>query len=105
MIFAIGLGSSSDLEQLDFLGRRTQADVLRSFAESTGGAALFPRRSNALRKAFEEVADDLRNQYAVAYSSDNDARDGSWREIRLVPKRAGLQIVTRSGYYATPPGE
>ena len=100
MVFAIGFGRESDLAQLDFFERYTQADILTRFGEATGGSVLFPKRAGALRKAFEEVALDLRNQYAVAYSSDNESRDGLWREIRLIPERGDLEVVTRTGYFA-----
>ena len=105
MVFAIGFGRDSDLAQRDFYERYTQADILTRFGQATGGSVLFPSRSGQLRKAFEEVARDLRNQYAVAYSSDNDVRDGLWREIRLVPDRNDLEVVTRSGYYALAPND
>ncbi len=105
MVFAIGFGRASDLAQRDFYERYTQADILTRFGQATGGSVLFPSRSGELRKAFEEVARDLRNQYAVAYSSDNEARDGLWREIRLIPERGDLEVVTRSGYYALAPND
>lgn len=100
MVFAIGFGRESDLAKLDFFERYTQADILTRFGEATGGSVLFPRKSSTLRKAFEEVTLDLRNQYEVAYSSDNESRDGRWREIRLLPVRDDLEVVTRSGYFA-----
>lgn len=102
MVYAIGFGRPSDLEQKDFFGRFTQAQVLTRLAEETGGSLLFSRRTGALRKAFDTIADDLRHQYSLAYSSDNEDKDGGWREIALIPDDAGLRVVTRSGYYATP---
>ena len=62
---------------------------------------VFLKSPGQLKKAFQEVALDLRHQYSLAYSSDNDVRDGAWREIALVPDDASLEVVTRSGYYAT----
>jgi len=103
MVFAIGFGRTSDLEQLDFHQRFTQAEILRRFGAETGGGVLFPRRTGTLRRAFEEIADRLRHQYAIAYSSDDDRRDGAWREISLTVDRPGVEIVTRRGYYASPP--
>jgi VWFA-related protein len=104
MVYAIGFGRPSDLEQKDFFGRFTQAQVLGRLAEETGGSLLYSRRTGALRKAFDTIADDLRHQYSLAYSSDNEVKDGAWREIALVPDDTNLDVVTRSGYYATRPG-
>ena len=54
-----------------------------------------------LRKAFRNVAEDLRNQYLLAYVSDDDVRDGGWREIRVLTEGRGeLEVITRKGYYA-----
>lgn len=100
MVFAIGFGTTSELERLDFSERFSQAQILNRLGESTGGKTLYSRRTSALREAFESVAEDLRNQYVLAYTSDNDREDGAWREIRVVPKSKPLIITTRSGYFA-----
>jgi Ca-activated chloride channel family protein len=99
MIFAIGFGKHLD-RQLDFYERETLADILTRFGETTGGRVLFPRRAGSLRKAFEEVALDLRHQYSIAYKSTNRDKDGAWREIRLDTTRPNLEVVTRHGYFA-----
>lgn len=98
MVFAIGFGSN--LEYVEMFDRFSQADVLRRFGESTGGMTLFPKRAGALRKAFREVAANLRNQYTVAYKPDNSARDGAWREVVVEPRDPKIDIVTRKGYFA-----
>ena len=68
------------------------------------GGRCSPYRPGVLRKAFEAVAQDLRHQYAVAYTSENEIHDGRWREIRLVPRRDDLEVVTRAGYFARSDG-
>ena len=56
-----------------------------------------------LRRAFSEIAEDLRHQYSLAYSSTNPLRDGKWRSIGVeIPDRE-LEVVTRRGYYAPRP--
>ena len=99
MIFAIGFGRDLD-QQFDFYERTTLAEILSRLAESTGGRVLFPKRTGALRSAFEEVAVHLRHQYSIAYSPDNESKDGAWREIRLRTRQPELEVVTRKGYYA-----
>ncbi len=103
MVFAIGFGRRLD-EQLDFYRRETLAEILTRLGERTGGRVLFPKRPSALRKAFDEVAQDLRNQYQIAYVSDDPVHDGRWREIRLETTRPELRVITRRGYFAEPPG-
>ena len=78
---------------------------LRKIAEQTGGRAYFPRHEQDLRDAFEQIQRDFREQYLVAYSPSNKARDGSYRriEIQLVNpalKQQNLKLNYRAGYFA-----
>jgi VWFA-related protein len=113
IVFAIGLGEAlaedaarlekdpqASVEMLDFDGRRPLASILREVSDTTGGRAIFTDAPGKLRRAFEEVSADLRHQYALAYVSDDHARDGKWREIRLVVTRPGVTMANRKGYYA-----
>ncbi len=99
MIFAIGFGRNLAAEW-DFFHRRSLEAILREMAEATGGRALFSSRTGKLRKTFDEVAEDLRHQYSLAYISDDPKRDGTWREIRLTIGRPDLSVITRKGYFA-----
>jgi Ca-activated chloride channel family protein len=99
IIFAIGIGKHLDSEY-DFYGRRTVKSILEDLAEKTGGRAVFASSPSKLKKAFEEVADDLRHMYSLAYISDDKRHDGKWREIRLDTSDDRLVVYTRRGYFA-----
>lgn len=99
MIFAIGLGRGLD-QEYDFHNRETLAAILTRIAESTGGRVLFRSEGHQLKRAFELVTEDLRNQYSLAYIPEDRKRDGRWREIRLTTLRPELKISTRQGYFA-----
>lgn len=49
------------------------------------------------------VADELRNQYLLAYYPANQELDGEWRTIEVRTARPGVTLTTRSGYYAPTP--
>jgi VWFA-related protein len=111
MVFSIGLGRRLDREYARQWSRPlgqpgaygdSLKDILIRVAETTGGRALFSPSPGQLRKAFKEVADDLRNQYSIGYSSSDPARDGAWREVRLETPGRELTVISRKGYYATP---
>ncbi len=53
-----------------------------------------------MRKAFENVAEDLHHQYSVAYVSNDKTRDGLWREIEVSTIGVSYEVVTRQGYFA-----
>lgn len=76
---------------------------LQEIADQTGGRMYSPTDIYDLDRVYSEIADDLRIQYTLVYSSTNPVRDGSWRDIRVeIRNRRDLVVRTRRGYYATP---
>ena len=97
LIYAIGIG--------DRYTFNVDEGSLRKIAEQTGGRAYFPRHERDLRDAFDQIQRDLREQYLVAYSPSNKARDGSYRRIEIqltnpALKQQNLKLNYRSGYFA-----
>jgi VWFA-related protein len=100
-IYAIGIG--------DMYRGGVDEGSLRKITEQTGGRAYFPRSERELRDAFTQIQRDLREQYLVAYSPSNKARDGSYRrvEIEIVNpelRKQNLKLNYRPGYFAKTPG-
>jgi VWFA-related protein len=87
-------------EELDFFGRTPLVTILDSLAQTTGGTAVFSPGTGQLRRSFEQVAADLRHQYALAYRSDDKRHDGAWRAIKVLVSRPGVSVTNRKGYYA-----
>jgi VWFA-related protein len=100
ILFSIGLGRRLDSEY-DREGRFTLKDILRRLAIETGGRALISPGAGGLRKAFEDVADDLRNQYSIAYISNDEKRNGQWRPIQVNVSDSRLEVSCRKGYFAS----
>jgi VWFA-related protein len=77
--------------------------VLSRLSSVTGGEAFFPQRLEEVVSICEHVAHEIRNQYTLAYVSNNAAKPGAFRTIRLVAHSAAggkLIVRTRSGYIA-----
>ena len=75
--------------------------TLKKMTSETGGRAFFPRNEEDLDRAFAQIDEDLRSQYVVAYQTNNEARDGSFRIIQLhVKNRKELTVRHRRGYFA-----
>lgn len=96
-VYAIGIGDS-------YQGG-VDMGSLKKIAEQTGGRAYFPRSEKELRSAFEQIQRDLREQYLVAYSPSNKARDGSYRRIQIEVvgpemRKQNLKLNYRPGYFA-----
>jgi VWFA-related protein len=76
------------------------ASEMRRLADQTGGRVIDAgNRMDKLRKAFEEISQELRSQYALAYTPTNGKHDGSYRKLEIHSKE-GLRVQARKGYYA-----
>jgi VWFA-related protein len=71
--------------------------VLNRFASITGGRAFFTEDVSRLDRFFEEILEDLSNQYLVSYSYPDNERDGQWHKIR-VEAGNGRHVRARPGY-------
>jgi len=67
----------------------------------TGGRTFTTDSVDTLQNAFEELLDELSNQYLLGYPPTNNKRDDTWREIKVqVDGHSGIRA--RQGYRATP---
>src|SRR6202162_5082163 len=75
--------------------------ILQDLAEETGGRAFFPYHVDDLDQSFQDIGDELRNQYSIAYSPTNYIMDGRYHKIRIeTPNHKGYQVNARRGYFA-----
>lgn len=78
--------------------------LLSQISEQTGGRAFGASEASQLEAIAEKIAIELHNEYSLAYSPSNAARDGKFRKIEVKIKQpAGLPDLKarwRSGYYA-----
>jgi Ca-activated chloride channel family protein len=94
-IYAIGLKQGGG-ERVVF---KEAEFVLKQLANETGGRAFFPSSVSELQGIYQQISDELANQYSIGYSSRNPARNGAWRRIVVRTTRQGLQTRTRQGYF------
>jgi len=88
LIYAIGLGNAD-------------RSVLRTVARESGGRAFFADKAEELAGIYQRIAEELRNQYVITYSSTRPEYDGKWREVKVTYTGSGDYTVrTRPGYYA-----
>lgn len=75
--------------------------VLKYFTEETGGRAFFPFKVEDLEQSFENIANELRHQYNIAYRPEPLRTDGLYQDVDLKVKgRKDLVVRSRKGYYA-----
>jgi VWFA-related protein len=72
---------------------------MKKLAEETGGRMIDVGDENTrMKEAFDQIANELRSQYSLGYTSSNAKRDGTFRKIEIKTKAGRVQA--RRGYYA-----
>jgi VWFA-related protein len=91
-----------DMTATDGNASRNQqtAMLLRNFAEKTGGRFVDTPGGPALRDAFSSIAEELGNQYTIAYRPAKLVRDGKWHTLEVRLSQPELIVRTRKGYRA-----
>jgi len=105
-------GMGIHASELDYL----QADnEMRTFAAMTGGRAYFPRFQGEYPEDFQDISNDIRNQYSLSYHPTNTKLDGTYRKLKVqvvapdggpikVKDQKGkdqkIDVVSRDGYTA-----
>ncbi len=79
--------------------------VLKRFANETGGRSYFPIEARDLGSAFLDISNDLRHQYVVAYSPNNFEPNGQFHTVQIKVLEKGVITRTRKGYFARIAGE
>lgn len=97
VVYAIGIGDT----KYDGINKK----VLDDIAQKTGGRAFYPKKSTDLAAAFQEIEQELRSQYLLAYSSTNKQHDGRFRSMKIeianpVLAKDKLNLRYRPGYFA-----
>ncbi|HEX7723661.1 MAG TPA: VWA domain-containing protein [Pyrinomonadaceae bacterium] len=97
VVYAIGIGD----RKYDGINKK----VLDDIAEKTGGRAFYPKKSTDLMAAFQEIEQELRSQYLLAYSSTNKQHDGKFRSMKIeianpTLAKDKLNLRYRPGYFA-----
>ncbi len=89
-IYVIGQGRAVRAHDLQ--------EILKRFAKITGGRSFFTEDTSRLDKFFQEILEDLSNQYLISYSYPDDERDGRWHQIRVEVADGKYNVRARDGY-------
>lgn len=72
--------------------------VMARISRETGGMDFDAQRDD-LRESFNEIGEELRSSYEIAYRSPN-AGDGTFHKVVIRSKREGLTVRSKTGYFA-----
>lgn len=74
--------------------------ILQQVTHATGGRLYKPQSFQDLESTYAEVAEELRQQYALYYTPLNKTRDGGFRRVRVETANHSYTSQTRIGYFA-----
>jgi len=101
-IFTIGFSSLPWEDEKKQKNLGLNMDVLRLFADETGGDVFVVRDPDELKEAVSRVSTELRYQYLIGYTPGLEKWDGRFRSVQLEARGGRYVVRTRKGYYATP---
>jgi len=87
LIYGIGLGE-------------VRKSVLKELSEMTGGRSFFVAKANQLADVYRKIADELRRQYYLSYSTTNAKWDGRFIKLEVRSKNPDWSVRARRGYFA-----
>jgi Ca-activated chloride channel homolog len=73
--------------------------VMDRIAKETGGTA-FDAEGVDPRSYFRQISEELRSSYELAYYPSNPVKDDSFRKIVIRPKKNGLTVRSKTGYFS-----
>jgi hypothetical protein len=82
----------------DLSNNAASQETLATLSSDTGGKSFFD--SNDFGGVFSQVQKDTSAYYVLGFVSNNPAKDGRYRHLKVQVKRADLKLDYRSGYYA-----
>jgi VWFA-related protein len=92
-LYMIGQGRGVTLEPLK--------RIMERLSKPTGGRALFTESIDELHDAFNDLLDELSQQYLIGYPPAHNVHDDTYRRIK-VNVDGGYQVRARQGYRASP---
>ena len=97
VVYAIGIGD----KRYDGINKK----ALDEITEKTGGRAFYPKKSTDMASSFQEIEQELRSQYLIAYTSSNKQHDGKFRSMKIeivnpALSKEKMNLRYRPGYFA-----
>ena len=72
-------------------------DVAKKITDETGGRMIDVTSEKRLEEAFDQISEELRNEYTLGYYA---SRDGKFHKIKVETVNKDLKVMARKGYYA-----
>lgn len=97
-IFDVGTGPASRRFGNTFDRINPGERALRAFADGSGGRSYILNSLGELQAAYEDIAHELKSQYALAYRPSDPPDSGEWHDIEVRVDGAD-EVRTKPGYF------
>jgi VWFA-related protein len=97
------VGGENVFDNVRHEGLNREYDILYRISGDTGGE--FIKGANDLSKGLNRIDQEMRSRYTLAFYSADANFDGGYRKLKVEVRRPDMRVISRSGYYAKPPGE
>ena len=74
--------------------------ILERIAKETGARLFEVSKKQPIERIYDQIQEELRNQYSLGYTSDRADAGAGYRKIHLMTKQKDLTVQARDGYYA-----
>ncbi|HEX8088431.1 MAG TPA: VWA domain-containing protein, partial [Blastocatellia bacterium] len=92
------VGGENVFDHVRHEGLNREQDILYRISGDTGGR--FIKGSNDIAKGLNQIDQEIRSRYTLAYYSTDPNFDGSFRKLKVEVRRPEAHVISRSGYYA-----
>jgi len=77
--------------------------ILERISKETGGRLFEVTKKQTVDQIYEQIQQELRNQYILGYVPVKSPSSADYRKIHLVTAKRDLVVQARDGYYAAQP--
>jgi VWFA-related protein len=77
--------------------------VLQRISQETGGRMFEVSKKLTVDQIYQQIQDELRNQYNLGYTPDHAVNGSDYHKIHLLTKEKDLVVQARDGYYSARP--
>ncbi len=79
--------------------------ILQRISMETGGCMFQVSKKQTVKQIYQQIQDELRNQYSLGYTPDRAGNAADYHKIHLSTKQKDLVIQARDGYYSNKEAE
>lgn len=79
--------------------------ILERISKETGGRMFQVSKKETVENIYQQIQDELRDQYSLGYTPDHAGNGSDYHKIHLTTKQKGLVVQARDGYYSNQPVE